>query len=108
MTPALPYLLAAVLAGAGFYGVLARRNAVLMLVGVELILAGVGLILVASSAFAPDPFASGLVLTMFVITIAAAEIVLALAVFVSLYRARGHVDLQPTGGGAQDASQVSS
>ncbi len=95
MTPAFPYLLAAVLAGSGFYGVLARRNAVLMLIGVELILAAAGLILVASSTFAPDAFASGVVLTMFLITIAAAEIVVALAVFMALYRARGHVDLQP-------------
>lgn len=95
MSPALPFLLAAVLAGAGFYGVLARRNGVLMLVGVELILAAAGLIFVASDAFAPDPFASGAVLTMFIITIAAAEIVVALAVFMALYRARGHVDLQP-------------
>ncbi|MGC1208249.1 MAG: NADH-quinone oxidoreductase subunit NuoK [Ornithinimicrobium sp.] len=95
MTPALPYLLAAVLAGAGFYGVLARRNGVLMLIGVELILAAAGLIFVAANAFSPDPFASGLVMTMFIITIAAAEIVVALAVFMALYRARGNVDLQP-------------
>ncbi|MGB3258094.1 MAG: NADH-quinone oxidoreductase subunit NuoK [Ornithinimicrobium sp.] len=95
MTPALPYLLAAVLAGAGFYGVLARRNGVLMLIGVELILAAAGLVFVATNAFNPDALASGLVMTMFIITIAAAEIVVALAVFMALYRARGHVDLQP-------------
>lgn len=95
MNPALPYLLASVLAGAGCYGVLARRNAVLMLVGVELILAAAGLILVTSSVFNPDRYASGMVLTMFIITIAAAEVVVALAVFMALYRARGHVDLLP-------------
>lgn len=95
MTPALPYLLASVLAGAGCYGVLARRNAVLMLIGVELILAAAGLMLVTSSVFNPDAYASGMVLTMFIITIAAAEVVVALAVFMALYRARGHVDLLP-------------
>ncbi|MGB3186764.1 MAG: NADH-quinone oxidoreductase subunit NuoK [Ornithinimicrobium sp.] len=97
MTPALPYLLASVLIGAGLYGVLARRHAVLMLIGVELVLAGAGLILVSAGVFDPDAFASGMVLTMFVITIAAAEIVLALAVLMALYRARGHVDLQHSG-----------
>ncbi len=95
MNPALPYLLASALAGAGCYGVLARRNAVLMLIGVELILAAAGLILVTSSVFNPDGYASGMVLTMFIITIAAAEVVVALAVFMALYRARGHVDLLP-------------
>ncbi|MCE0486162.1 NADH-quinone oxidoreductase subunit NuoK [Ornithinimicrobium sediminis] len=94
ITPALPMLLAAVLAGAGVYGVLARRHAVLMLVGVELILAAAGLVLVTTGQVTPDPLASGAVLTLFVITIAAAEIVVALAVVMALYRARGHVDLQ--------------
>ena len=41
-----PYLLAAVLAGLGTYGVLARRNAVLVLIGVELILNAANLLLV--------------------------------------------------------------
>lgn len=94
ITPALPMLLAAVLAGAGVYGVLARRHAVLMLIGVELILAAAGLILVTVGQIAPDPLATGPVLTIFIITIAAAEVVLALAVIIALYRARGHVDLQ--------------
>lgn len=94
ITPALPMLLAALLAGAGVYGVLARRHAVLMLIGVELMLAAAGLVLVTIGQVQPDLTASGPVLTMFVITIAAAEIVLALAVVMALYRARGHVDLQ--------------
>ena len=94
ITPALPMLLAALLAGAGVYGALARRHAVLMLIGVELILAAAGLVLVTVGQTAPDPLATGPVLTIFVITIAAAEVVLALAVIIALYRARGHVDLQ--------------
>lgn len=96
INPALPMLLAAILAGTGVYGVLARRHAVLMLIGVELILGSAGLILVTVGATAPDPLATGPVLTIFVITIAAAEIVLALAVIIALYRTRGHVDLQPS------------
>ncbi|CAN5851868.1 MAG: NADH-quinone oxidoreductase subunit NuoK [Actinomycetota bacterium] len=100
ITPAVPLLLAAVLAGAGTYGVLARRHLVLVLVGVELILAAAGLVLVTVGQVAPDPLASGPVLTLFVITIAAAEVVLALAVVLALYRARGHVDAGYEGGGS--------
>lgn len=93
MSPALPLLLAAILAGVGTYGVLARRHAVLMLIGVELMLAAAGLILVSAVQFGPDELASGAVLTLFIITIAAAEIVVALAVIMAMYRARGDVDL---------------
>lgn len=94
--PALPYLLVALLAGLGTYGVLARRHAVLVLVGVELLLGAAGLLLVTvgqTGLAAADPHASAQVLTLFVITIAAAEVVVALAVLLALYRARGHVDL---------------
>ncbi|QDO87744.1 NADH-quinone oxidoreductase subunit NuoK [Ornithinimicrobium ciconiae] len=93
MSAALPFLLAAVLAGAGTYGVLARRHAVLMLIGVELLLAAAGLILVTVGQLNPDPLASGAVLTLFIITIAAAEIVVALAVIMAMFRTRGDVDL---------------
>lgn len=91
ITPAIPYLLAAVLAGLGVYGILARRHAVLMLIGVELLLGAAGLLLVTASRTGGD--ASGQVLTLFVITIAAAEVVVALAILLALFRARGHVDL---------------
>lgn len=93
MSPAWPFLLAAILAGCGTYGVLARRHAVLMLIGVELLLAAAGLILVTVGQLGPDPLVSGLVLTLFIITIAAAEIVVALAVIMAMYRTRGDVDL---------------
>ncbi|MCK0110898.1 NADH-quinone oxidoreductase subunit NuoK [Ornithinimicrobium sp. F0845] len=98
MSPALPLLLAAILAGVGTYGVLARRHAVLMLIGVELMLGAAGLILVTVGQFdigqvGGDPLASGAVLTLFVITIAAAEIVVALAVVMAMFRTRGDVDL---------------
>ena len=91
--PALPYLLVAVLAGLGVYGILARRHAVLMLVGVELLLGAAGLLLVTVGQTLPTVAASAQVLTLFVITVAAAEVVVALAVLLALFRARGHVDL---------------
>lgn len=85
----LGYVIAAGLVGIGAYGVLARRNAVLVLVGVELILGGAGVLLVTAGATQALPWATGSVLTLFVITIAAAEIVLALAVVVLAFRTRG-------------------
>ena len=88
-----PYLLAAVLAGLGTYGVLARRNAVLVLIGVELTLNAANLLLVTASAAAGDRWAAGNVLTLLVITIAAAEVSVALAVVLAVFRLRGHVDL---------------
>lgn len=89
----LPVLLAAVLAGAGTYGVLARRNAVLVLIGVELILNSANVILVALGARDGGPLQVGQSLTLFVITIAAAEICVALAVVLAMFRLQGHVDL---------------
>ena len=88
-----PYLLASILVGLGVYGILARRNAVLMLVGAELVLGGGGLLLVTAGALGADRSWTGQVLTLFVITIAAAEVVVALAVIVAAYRSRGRIDL---------------
>ncbi len=112
MSPALPLLVAALLAGVGTYGVLARRHAVLMLIGIELLLGAAGLILVTVGQFTPDPLASGAVLTLFIITIAAAEIVVALAVVMAMFRTRGDVDLtgtaqtgQPDPDGAEQAAE---
>ncbi|MGE9807448.1 NADH-quinone oxidoreductase subunit NuoK [Janibacter sp. G1551] len=87
-----PYVVAALLVGTGLYGALARRNAVLVLIGVEIMLAGAGVLLVATSA-AGRAGEYGSVLTLFVITIAAAEIVLALALVLAVFARRGDIDL---------------
>ena len=89
----LPVVLVALLAGAGVFGVLARRNAVLVLIGVELILNAANLLLVTAGARTSSPLAAGPVLTLFVITIAAAEVVVALAIVLVMFRTAGHVDL---------------
>jgi NADH-quinone oxidoreductase subunit K len=90
---ALPGALVALLAGIGVYGVLARRNAVLVLIGVELILNAANLLLVTVGSRPGAPFSAGAVLTLFVITIAAAEITVALAIILVLFRRAGHIDL---------------
>jgi NADH-quinone oxidoreductase subunit K len=89
----LPVLLVALLAGAGVFGILARRNAVLVLIGVELVLNAANLLLVTAGSRSGSPLAAGAVLTLFVITIAAAEVVVALAIVLVLFRTTGHVDL---------------
>jgi NADH-quinone oxidoreductase subunit K len=97
------------MAGLGVYGLLARRNAVLVLVGAELLLAAAGLLLVTGNALpagglaaldrpgadsaAVDPLLGGQSMVIFLITIAAAEIGLALAIVLLLFRARATSDL---------------
>jgi NADH-quinone oxidoreductase subunit K len=104
----LPMVLAAVLAGAGTYGVLARRNAVLVLIGVELILNAANVMLVALGAKDDSPLQTGQSLTLFVITIAAAEICVALAVVLAMFRLQGHIDLTrtPELGSADDGGRA--
>jgi NADH-quinone oxidoreductase subunit K len=89
----LPMTLAAVLAGTGAYGILARRNAVLVLIGVELVLSSANLILVTLGSADTSPLQTGQVLALFVITIAAAEICVALAIVLAMFRLQGHIDL---------------
>ncbi len=89
----LPFILAAILIGTGAFGVIARRNAVLVLIGVELMLNGANLLLVALDAADPTVLRSGAILTLFTIAIAAAEICVALAVILAMFRLRGDVDV---------------
>ena len=77
-------ILAAVLFCIGVYGVLARRNGVLVLMSVELMLNAVNLNLIAFSAYLNE--VSGQVFALFVITIAAAEVGVGLAIVLLIYR----------------------
>jgi NADH-quinone oxidoreductase subunit K len=88
-----PILLAAALAGIGTFGVLARRNAVLVLIGVELILSSANVLLVTVGTQSSSPLYTGQVLTLFIITLAAAEIVVALAIVLAMFRVLGHIDV---------------
>jgi NADH-quinone oxidoreductase subunit K len=97
-----PVLLASVLAGLGVFGILARRHVIMVLIGAELLLNAVNVLFVAFGSLpaggllaahadpprAVEPLLAGQSMAIFVITIAAAEIGLALAIVVQLYRAR--------------------
>ncbi|MDP9847171.1 NADH-quinone oxidoreductase subunit K [Streptosporangium lutulentum] len=88
-----PTVVSALLFSIGVYGVLARRNTILVLMSVELMLNAVNLNLVVFDVWLRDRLHSGQVLTLFVIVIAAAEVGLGLAIILALYRNRQTVDL---------------
>ena len=83
--------LGAFLFSTGVYGVLARRNAVLVLMSVELILNAVNINLVAFGAFRDTVV--GQVFALFVIAIAAAEVGVGLAIVLLIYRNRRSIDI---------------
>jgi NADH-quinone oxidoreductase subunit K len=87
-----PLVVSALLFAIGTYAVLARRNAVLVLMGVELMLNAVNLNLVAFDAYLRDAVHGGQVLTLFVIAVAAAEIGLGLAIVLAVFRSHGHIE----------------
>ena len=88
-----PLVLGALLFSIGLYGVLARRNAIAVLMAVELLLNAVTINLVAFGAILRDQYGMGQVFTLFIITIAAAETGLGLAIVLLLYRQRGTADV---------------
>jgi NADH-quinone oxidoreductase subunit K len=90
---AYPAVLSALLFCTGVYGVLARRNAILVLMSVELMLNAVNLNLVAFDVWIRDTLHTGQALTLFVIAIAAAEIGIGLAIILMVYRGRGTSDI---------------
>ncbi|MCH8060940.1 MAG: NADH-quinone oxidoreductase subunit NuoK [Chloroflexi bacterium] len=89
-------VLSAALFAIGIYGVLARRSAVLILMSIELLLNAVNINLIGYavfSDFSESQKALGQVLIIFVITIAAAELALAMAIILRLYRNRSSVNV---------------
>jgi NADH-quinone oxidoreductase subunit K len=108
MHAVIPYVVAGLLFALGVYGVLRRRNAILVLMAVELMLNAVNLILVAADATiksaldgvqpeawaypVPEPRA-GAIFALFVIVLAAAEVGVGLAIILQYYRLRRAVVL---------------
>ena len=89
-------VLSAALFAIGIYGVLARRSAVLILMSIELLLNAVNINLIGYavfSDFSESQKALGQVLIIFVITVAAAELALAMAIILRLYRNRSSVNV---------------
>jgi NADH-quinone oxidoreductase subunit K len=87
-------IVAAVLFCIGIYGVLARRNAVGILMGVELMLNAVNINLVAFWRYLNPTDVTGQAFALFVLVVAAAEAVVGLALIISVYRNRGDIDAE--------------
>lgn len=86
-------LLSAFLFSVGVYGVLARRNAVIVLMAIEIMMNAVNINLVAFNAMLKETLLMGQVFALFVITIAAAELGIGLAIVILVYRNRTTVSI---------------
>jgi NADH-quinone oxidoreductase subunit K len=92
-----PLIFSAVLFAIGIYGVLARRNAVLVLMSIEVMLNAVNVNLVAFSQFlersTQDVALAGQIFTLFVIAVAAAEVGIGLAIVILIFRNRETINV---------------
>jgi NADH-quinone oxidoreductase subunit K len=85
--------LAAVLFCIGLYGVLTKRNAIVVLLSIELMLNAVNLNLIAFSKYGFTPSLTGQIFSLFTITVAAAEAAVGMAVLIVWYRGRATVNV---------------
>ncbi|WP_248929382.1 NADH-quinone oxidoreductase subunit NuoK [Paenibacillus hamazuiensis] len=89
-----PYLtLAAILFCIGLYGALSKKNAVIVLLSIELMLNAVNLNLVAFSKLGAHPSLTGQIFSLFNITVAAAEAAVGIAILIAWYRNKGTTDV---------------
>jgi len=85
-------ILAGILFSIGLYGSLTKRNAIVILISIELMLNAANIALVAFSRYITPAALTGQVFAIFVIVIAAAEAALGLAIIISIYRNRETID----------------
>ena len=89
--PSAYLLLSAILFGIGVVGVVARKNVLIILMSVELMLNGVNVAFVAAGSYLGD--AAGGIFAFMVMTVAAAEAAVGLALLIALYRLKETVDV---------------
>jgi len=87
-------ILSAVLFCIGLYGVLSKRNAVVILMCVEIMLNAVNIALVAFSRYVVPTLLTGQIFAIFVMAVAAAEAAVGIAIIIAIYRSRGTVDAE--------------
>ena len=83
-------VLSAVLFAIRLYGVLAKRNAVVILMSIEIMLTAVNIAMVAFSRY--GQFITGQVFVIFIMVVAAAEVAVGLALIIAIYRSKKTVD----------------
>lgn len=86
-------LIGAALFSMGLYGVITRKNAVLILASVELMLAAVNINMIAFDTYLQDPLHSGQIFSLFIIALAAAEVGIGIAIVLMIYRNRQSADV---------------
>lgn len=92
--PASAFLaLALILFCIGLYGALTKRNTVIVLISIELMLNAVNINLVTFSKYGMTPSITGQIFALFAISVAAAEAAVGLAILIALYRAKKTVNI---------------
>jgi NAD(P)H-quinone oxidoreductase subunit 4L len=85
-------ILSAILFAIGLYGALAKRNAIVILMSIEIMLVAVSITMVAFSRFIVPLLLTGQVFVIFIMVVAAAEAAVGLAIIISIYRHRETID----------------
>ena len=86
-------ILSAILFSIGLFGALSRRNAVVILMSIEIMLNASNIALVAFSRYIVPGLLTGQVFAIFVMVVAAAEVAVGLAIIITIYRSRETVDV---------------
>lgn len=87
-------ILSAILFSIGIYGVLAKRNAIAILMSIEIMLNAVNIAMVAFWRYVAPAAMTGQVFVIFIIVVAAAEAAVGLAIIIAIYRSRETVDAE--------------
>ncbi len=85
-------ILSAVLFAIGLYGALAKRNAIAIMLSIEIMLNAVNIAMVAFSRFITPLLLTGQVFAIFIMVVAAAEAAVGVAIIIAIYRGRGTID----------------
>jgi len=85
-------ILSTVLFSIGLYGALAKRNAIVILMCIELMLNAVNIAMVAFSRYVVPLLLTGQVFVIFIMVVAAAEVAVGLAIIIAIYRSRETID----------------
>ena len=85
-------ILSAILFSIGLYGALAKRNAIVILMSIEIMLNAVNITMVAFSRYIAPSLLTGQVFVIFILAVAAAEAAVGLAIIIAIYRGRETID----------------
>ena len=85
-------ILSAILFSIGLYGALVKRNAIVILMSIEIMLVAVSIAMVAFSRYVVPSLLTGQVFVIFIMVVAAAEAAVGLAIIIAIYRSRETID----------------